>query len=94
MIFGAGFSLAVLFLIKGSVSGIAIGAGSIVLGIAINYSLHFYTHYRHTGSIIQNLKDLAEPMTVEVLPPLVHFFVCSLLNRKHCKTSECLRLLV
>ncbi|MBL0049107.1 MAG: MMPL family transporter [Bacteroidetes bacterium] len=64
VIFGAGFSLAVLFLIKGSVSGIAIGAGSIVLGIAINYSLHFYTHYRHTGSIIQNLKDLAEPMTV------------------------------
>ena len=64
VIFGAGFSLAMLFLIKGSVSGIAIGAGSIVLGIAINYSLHFYTHYRHTGSIIQNLKDLAYPMTV------------------------------
>lgn len=64
VLFGAGFSLALLFLIKGSVSGIAIGAGSIVLGIAINYSLHFYTHYRHTGSIIQNLKDLAYPMTV------------------------------
>ncbi len=64
VIFGAGFSLALLFLIKGSVSGIAIGAGSIVLGITINYSLHFYTHYRHTGSIIENLKDLSYPMTI------------------------------
>ncbi len=64
VLFGAGFSLALLFLIKGSVSAIAIGAGSIVLGIAINYSLHFYTHYRHTGSIVQNLRDLAYPMTV------------------------------
>lgn len=64
VVFGAAFSLAMLFLIKGSVSAIAIGAGSIVLGITINYSLHFYTHYRHTGSILQNLKDLANPMTI------------------------------
>ncbi len=64
VLFGAAFSLAMLFLLKGSVSTIAIGAGSIVLGITINYSLHFYTHYRHTGSIIQNLKDLAGPMTI------------------------------
>ena len=64
VLFGGTFSIALLFLIKGSVSGIAIGAGSIVLGIAINYSLHFYTHYRHTGSILQNLKDLSSPMTI------------------------------
>jgi uncharacterized protein len=64
VIFGAVFSLALLFLIKGTISAIALGAGSVILGISINYSLHFLVHYKHCGSVEQSIKDLASPMVV------------------------------
>ena len=62
--FGVLFSLAFLFLFKGVVSAIAIAAGAIVLGIAINYSLHFFTHYKHHKNVGTVLKDLTLPMLI------------------------------
>lgn len=62
--FGVAFSLSLLFLFKGVVSAIAIGAGAIVLGIAINYSLHFFTHFKHQRNIEEVLKDLTFPMLI------------------------------
>ncbi len=62
--FGMVFALSFLFLFKGLVSAIAIGAGAIVLGIAINYSLHFFTHYKHTRDVKTVLKDLTMPMLI------------------------------
>lgn len=62
--FGMVFALSFLFLFKGVVSAIAIGAGAIVLGIAINYSLHFFTHYKHTRDVKTVLKDLTLPMLI------------------------------
>ena len=62
--FGMVFSLSFLFLLKGVVSAIAIGAGAVVLGIAINYSLHFFTHYKHTRDVKTVLKDLTVPMLI------------------------------
>lgn len=62
--FGMVFSLSFLFLFKGVVSAIAIGAGAIVLGIAINYSLHFFTHYKHTRDVKTVLRDLTMPMLI------------------------------
>ncbi len=64
VLFGALFSLAAIFFIKGSISVIALATGSVVLGIAVNYSLHVFNHYRHTKNIHQVIKDLALPMTV------------------------------
>jgi len=60
--FGAVFSLALIYILKGEVSAIALGAGSIVLGIAINYSLHFFAHFKHEQSVERVLKDLTAPM--------------------------------
>lgn len=62
--FGMVFSLSFLFLLKGVVSAIAIGAGAIVLGIAINYSLHFFTHYKHKRNVKTVLEDLTFPMLI------------------------------
>lgn len=64
VIFGAVFSLATIYFIKGSISVIALGTGSVVLGIAVNFSLHVFNHYRHTGNMQQLIRDLAKPMTV------------------------------
>jgi 1-acyl-sn-glycerol-3-phosphate acyltransferase len=62
--FGACFSLALIYIFKESISAIALGAGSIVLGIGIDYSIHFYTHFKHTNSLSATVKDLATPLTM------------------------------
>lgn len=64
VLFGGLFSLAMLQLIRGHVSAIALGAGSIILGIAIDFSIHFYNHYRHTGSVQKAIRDLSFPLTL------------------------------
>ncbi len=62
--FGALFALMWFYFLKGKISVIALGTGSVVLGVAINYSLHVFNHYRHAGNIREVIKDLAMPMTV------------------------------
>ncbi len=64
VLFGVIFSLAAIYFINGGISVIALGTGSVVLGIAVNYSLHVFNHYRHTKNVPQVIKDLAMPMTV------------------------------
>lgn len=64
VIFGALFSLAMIYFIKGSISVIALGTGSVVLGIAVSYSLHVFNHYRHTKDIREVIRDLAFPLTI------------------------------
>ncbi|MDD4234795.1 MAG: 1-acyl-sn-glycerol-3-phosphate acyltransferase [Bacteroidales bacterium] len=64
VVFGAIMALAALFFIKGTISAIAIGAGSIIFGIALNYSLHYLIHAKHGINPQNVLKDIASPMIV------------------------------
>lgn len=64
VVFGAVFSLAILAVVKGTISAIAIGAGSIIFGIAVNYSLHFIAHHKHEGNPLVVLKELISPLTI------------------------------
>ena len=74
VLFGVIFSLAAIFIIKGSISVIALGTGCIVLGIAVNYSLHVFNHFKHTNNIQQVIKDLALPLTVGSFTTVGGFF--------------------
>ncbi len=71
--FGGIFSIACISLIHGYVSVIALAGGSIILGIAINYSLHFIIHIQHAGSMRDTIKDLAGPMTLGSATTIVAF---------------------
>lgn len=64
VIFGGLFSLAWIYVIKGHIAVMALGAGAVVLGIAVNYSLHVFNHYRHSHDIREVISDLATPMTL------------------------------
>ncbi len=64
VVLGALFSLSLLYWIKGTISVIALAAGSVVLGIAINYSLHVYNHFRHRRNMQDVLEDLSFPLTI------------------------------
>ncbi len=74
VVYGALFALSAIYFIKGGISVIALGTGSIVLGIAVNYSLHVFNHYRHTGDVRQVIKDLSFPLTIGSLTTIFGFF--------------------
>lgn len=62
VLIGGIISLAVMYFLKKEVSAIALGMGSVLLGITVDYSLHIFTHYRSTGSVRAVLKDLPVPL--------------------------------
>ena len=74
VVFGALFSLCCIYLLKGSISILAIAAGSIILGIAINYSLHFLSHLKHTHDVKAVIADLVRPMTIGSATTVLAFF--------------------
>lgn len=80
VLFGAVCALGVLSVWKGEISVIAIAAGSIVLGIAINYALHFITHLHHERSIDKTLKEIVRPMLVGCITTAGAFFTLSLVK--------------
>src|SRR5450432_4567649 len=74
VLLGALFSLSIMYWIQGTISVIALAAGSIVLGIAINYSLHVYNHFRHRRDMRAVIEDLAFPLTIGGLTTIGGFF--------------------
>ena len=56
--FGGGLALAVLSVCKGNVSFIALGIGSVILGLIIDYALYLVNHYRRKKSVEQVLADM------------------------------------
>ena len=69
---GIVFAFACIYFIS-SISVIALGTGSVILGIAVNYSPHVFNHYRHTGSALAVIKDLLSRLPLAALPPLAVF---------------------
>lgn len=63
ILFGVLFSLACIALFKDKVSIIAISIGSIMVGIAANYPLHYLTHRYQGYSDRQTLNDISKPLT-------------------------------
>ena len=64
VLFGGLFALALLHLIRGEASTIAVGVSSIIFGIAVNYPLHFIGHHHHTPNPRDVIKDIVRPLTV------------------------------
>ncbi len=63
-LFGAIFSLAMVWIIQSEISAIAIGAGTVILGISLSYSIHIIAHLNHTTSPRQVIEELATPLTI------------------------------
>ncbi len=64
VLYGALFALAIIYLISGEISLIAVGSGSIILGVALSYSIHILSHTNHCRDMRQLLNELAYPLTI------------------------------
>ena len=60
--FGSLFGLAFMALLKGDVSVIAIGIGSVIVGIAVNYPLHFLAHLKEGHTRQEAMRDIVDPL--------------------------------
>lgn len=56
------FALAVIAIFKPAISIIVIGIGSVLVGIAVNYPLHFLDHIRDHTDRRSALKDMIDPL--------------------------------
>ncbi len=73
-IFGAVVAIALLSLVKTTVSAISLGVGSVLLGITIDYALHFFTHYKHQKNLQELFKDISGPMLMSSATTACAFF--------------------
>jgi len=60
---GSLFAFALAGILTSSLSLIAIGAGSVIVGIAVNYPLHFLSHIREGYTPRRTLSDIVPPLT-------------------------------
>ena len=77
LLFGAVFSLGLIGCIKDSVSIIVIGIGSVIVGIAANYPLHFLHSLRDTADNRESLREMVVPLLVGNITT-VSAFLCLL----------------
>lgn len=73
-IFGALIAIVALYFIRGKISAISIGIGSVLLGITIDYSLHILTHYRNNNNIKKLYQDVAQPVLMSSITTAIAFF--------------------
>ena len=74
VLFGGLFALCLIYFLKGSISSIAVGAGSAILGIALSYSIHMLAHQNHVSTVQQLIKEITYPLTVGSFTTIGAFF--------------------
>ena len=62
VLYGAVFSMACMYWIKGYMSLMALGISAVVLGVAISYCLHILIHYYYVGDAEQTLREESTPV--------------------------------
>lgn len=80
VLFGALFGMSISALLQPKVSIIAIGAGAIILGIAVDFSVHFMSHTRTARSIRDTVTSLSAPLTLGAITTIGAFFALRYAN--------------
>ncbi|MDO4461675.1 MAG: MMPL family transporter [Bacteroidia bacterium] len=73
VLWGALFSLAMMYLIRGTMSLMALGIGAIVLGVALSYCLHVITHYKYVSTPERVIAEQAKPVSLGCLTTIGSF---------------------
>ncbi len=64
IVFGWLFAMGFMAVIRSDVSLIVLGIGSMIIGIAVNYPLHFVLHTDHGGTTREVLKEMVSPLLI------------------------------
>lgn len=83
--FGWLFALAGISLLKESISIIVLGIGSVIIGIAINYPLHFLDHIREVPDRKEALREMVPPLLIGNITTVAAFFCLVFLDAQAMK---------
>ena len=72
-IFGGVFALGIIGFFRPEISGISLATGAVIFGILLDYSFHFFTHLRHTGSVTVAVKEVSGPVLTGSLTTILAF---------------------
>lgn len=64
VLFGWIFAMAIMSVVRNDVSLIVLGIGSIIIGIAVNYPLHFIAHAGNGLHVRNKLKEMISPLLI------------------------------
>ena len=64
ILFGWIFALAIIALFKSGISIIVVGIGSVIVGIAVNYPLHYLDHIKQQPDKRAALKEVIQPLVI------------------------------
>lgn len=67
-------ALTLLAFYNSRISIIAIGVGSVLLGISIDFALHLYVHFRKRGNILESVRAVAPSILMSCLTTAMAFF--------------------
>ena len=62
--FGWLFAMGLMAVMRSDVSLIVLGIGSMIIGICVNYPLHFVLHTDHGGTVREVLKEMVSPLLI------------------------------
>ncbi len=73
IVFGIVTALACMYWIQGKMSLMALGIGSVVLGVALSYCLHLITHFKYVGDPERVLREESVPVVLGCLTTIGAF---------------------
>ena len=74
------FALGVMALLRDGLSLIVIGIGSVIIGIAVNYPLHFLEHLKHETNLREALREMVPPLLTGNITTVSAFLCLVLLD--------------
>ncbi|WP_452230722.1 MMPL family transporter [Lacinutrix sp. MEBiC02404] len=72
-VLGALLAVSFLYLIRGKISAISLGIGSVLLGVTLDYALHILTHIRSNNNVKQLYKEITKPILMSSLTTALAF---------------------
>ena len=79
---GFTIGLGAIATVRPVISALSLGASAALLGIALDYCFHFFTHLRHTGNVRATLKDVAGPMLLGCFTTALAFAALSFVGSR------------
>ena len=76
------FALGTIALLRDGISLIVIGIGSVIIGIAVNYPLHFVGHLKEETDMRELLKEMVPPLLVGNITTVSAFLCLVLLDAR------------
>ena len=67
-------ALAIFYILQGGISAIALGVGSVLLGISVDYSLHVLTHHKKKQGVVHTLQANSNPLLISSITTATAFF--------------------